>query len=228
MAWGKKESCFSKFGTKVKAFWLLSYVFSRLDSISWSFCLYKLVDFRLEMLRNRERPLDHILHHCEFTVNFPMVSVILFTLLQQRSLHQLPKESIPHFERVFFPKAHAPSFSWNPHSQLHPVLTDCTTSHLENLSWLLRTLYYCISMEFVSRFYPLPFLRIAEVRVCLCCLKKAVALYLGERVSSALVFQRYLPEEKTCALMVSSCISIFWAEWTPSSTEGRGRGCTPN
>lgn len=75
-----------------------------------------LVDFRLEMLRGRESLMAHVLRHCESTVNFPMVFVIPFTLLQQRSLHQLPKERVPHFGRAFFPKAHAPSLSWNSHS----------------------------------------------------------------------------------------------------------------
>lgn len=53
-------------------------------------------------------------------------------------------------------------------------------------------------MEFVSRFYPLPFLRLAQVRVCPCLLKKAVALCIGERVSSALVFPVFARSENLC------------------------------
>lgn len=68
MAWGKKNRIFSNLELRLKHFgYFLFYIFSRLDSISWSFCLYKLVDFRLEMLRDRESLLDHILHHSEFT-----------------------------------------------------------------------------------------------------------------------------------------------------------------
>lgn len=64
----------------------------------------------------------------------------------------------------------------------------------------------------------------------LCCLIKAVALCFGERVSSALIFQQYLPEVKTYApaVMLSSCISVFWAGWTPTSTEGRRRDPLPS
>lgn len=181
------------------------------------------------MLRDRERPLDHILHHCEFTVNFPMVFVILFTLLQQRSLHQLPKESIPHFERAFFfPKAHAPS-------RLEPsfLVTSCADRlyyisfgkpelTFEDMILLhLHGVFFQVlspSLSQASRGQGLPLL-----------FKKCSCLVRWREVSSALVFQQYLPEIKTSApaMMLSSCISIFWAGRNPSSTEGRRRDCTP-
>lgn len=67
---------------------------------------------------------------------------------------------------------HAPSLSWNPHSWLHRVLTDCTTSHLENLSWPLRIWGCCLSVKLISKYYPLSSLRLALVRGCPCLLKR--------------------------------------------------------
>lgn len=130
------------------------------------------------MLRYREILLDHVLHHCESTVNFPTIFMWFFShvivncfsneaaIICLRKVSQIlvelcsPRLSI-----------HVPSLSWNPHSWLHPVLTDRTTSYLENRSWPLRTWGCCFSVEFVSKYYPFSFPRLAWVRVCPCLLK---------------------------------------------------------
>jgi len=159
--------------------------------------------------------------------------VILFVSncksLQQWGLHQLPKDTSHAFVELSSPTLgiHPPSFSWNSHSWWHPVLTDCTSAHLENLSWRLRTWGCCWSVQSVSKCYPLSSLRLALGRGCPCPLKnhggrRGVESYFALPVLSA-------GSQSLCTTSDALLLcSVFRAGWAPCSTDGEGGMALPN